>query len=72
VATSYFPSWVVEAVPELGDESAKGLTHWLSQAYGPLYGEDVIDSRMPTEAERETLEIPEGVPVTIIKGPQPR
>lgn len=30
--------------------------------------EDVIDSRMATDKEREELEIPEGVPVTIVKG----
>jgi GntR family transcriptional regulator len=68
LATNYFPSWVAEAVPELGAASERGLTKWLSEAFGPLYGEDVIDSRMPTEEERETLEIPEGVPVTVIKG----
>jgi GntR family transcriptional regulator len=67
-AANYFPSWVVEAVPELAEASTSGLPKWLSQAFGPLYGEDVIDSRMPTEAEREQLEIPEGTPVTVIKG----
>jgi GntR family transcriptional regulator len=67
-AANYFPAWVVEAVPQLANPSTSGLPKWLSQAFGPLYGEDVIDSRMPTEHEREVLEIPEGTPVTVIKG----
>jgi GntR family transcriptional regulator len=68
VAANYFPSFVVEAVPQLADESAVGLPKLLGEVYGPLHGEDLIDSRMPTEAEREQLQIPEGVPVTIIQG----
>jgi GntR family transcriptional regulator len=68
LATNYFPAMVAEAVPELGNESERGLTKWLGDAFGPLYGEDVIDSRMPTPEEQETLEIPEGTPVTVIKG----
>jgi GntR family transcriptional regulator len=67
-AANYFPDWVAEAVPELADESTSGLPKWLGQAFGPLYGEDVIDSRMPTPAEREQLEIPPDTPVTVIKG----
>ena len=68
LATNYFPDWVAEAVPEVANPSAVGLPKLLGEAFGPLYGEDVIDSRMPTEEERETLEIHEGVPVTIIQG----
>jgi GntR family transcriptional regulator len=68
LAMNYFPAWVVEAVPELANPSTSGLPKWLSQAYGPLYGEDVIDSRMPTPEEREQLEIPLDTPVTVIKG----
>jgi GntR family transcriptional regulator len=68
LATNYFPAWVAEAVPQLADKSTVGLPKHLGQAYGHLYGEDVIDSRMPIEEERELLEIPEGTPVTIIKG----
>ena len=68
LADNHFPLWVVEAVPQLEDESTVGIPKWLSDTFGPLYGEDVIDSRMPTEEERERLEIPEGVPVTIIQG----
>lgn len=45
-----------------------GLPKWLRQAFGDTYSEDVIDSRMPTEDERERLEIPPDTPVTIIKG----
>jgi DNA-binding GntR family transcriptional regulator len=58
LATNYFPLWVVERVPQLAEESASGLTKWLGQAFGDLYGEDLIDSRMPTPEERERLEIP--------------
>jgi GntR family transcriptional regulator len=68
LATNYFPSFVVEAVPQLAEESTVGLTKWLGDAFGPLYGEDLIDSRMPTEEERERLEIPESTPVTVIHG----
>jgi GntR family transcriptional regulator len=42
-AANYFPAWVVEAVPQLASPSASGLPKWLSQAYGPLYGEDLIE-----------------------------
>jgi GntR family transcriptional regulator len=68
LAANYFPSWVVEAVPQLAEPSTRGLPKWLSQAYGPLYGEDLIDARMPTPEEREQLEIPPDTPVTVIKG----
>jgi GntR family transcriptional regulator len=68
LAANYFPSWVVEAVPLLAEESTSGLPKWLGQAFGPLYGEDVIDSRMPTPEEREQLEIPPDTPVTVIRG----
>jgi GntR family transcriptional regulator len=68
LATNYFPLWVVERVPQLEEESASGLTKHLGEVYGDLYGEDLIDSRMPTPEERERLEIPENTPVTVIKG----
>jgi GntR family transcriptional regulator len=68
LAANYFPAWVAEAVPQLADESTSGLPKWLGQAFGPLYGEDVIDSRMPTPEEREQLEIPPDTPVTEING----
>ena len=29
LALNYFPSWVVEAVPQLGEESTVGLAKWL-------------------------------------------
>jgi GntR family transcriptional regulator len=67
-AVSYFPIWVVEAAPNLADPQLSGLPKWLREAFGDTYSDDVVDCRMPTEAEREQLEIPEGVPVTIIKG----
>jgi hypothetical protein len=45
-----------------------GLPKWLHQAFGPLYGEDLIDARIPTPEERERLEIPPDTPVVVIKG----
>jgi GntR family transcriptional regulator len=68
LAANYFPAWVVEAVPQLAEPSTRGLPKWLGQAFGPLYGEDLVDSRMPTPEEREQLEIPEATPVTVIRG----
>jgi hypothetical protein len=44
------------------------LAQPLSDAFGPLYGEDLIDSRMPTPEEREQLGISPDTPVTIIQG----
>jgi GntR family transcriptional regulator len=68
LAVSYFPTWVVEAAPNLADPDRSGLPEWLRQAFGPTYSEDLVDARMPTAEERERLDIPEGVPVLIIKG----
>jgi GntR family transcriptional regulator len=65
---SYFPTWVVDAAPNLADPNVSGLPKWLREAFGPTYSEDVVDSRMPTAEERERLEIPPDTPVTIIKG----
>ena len=68
VADNYFPAWVAEAVPQLANASAVGLPKLLGQAFGPLYGEDMVDARMPTPDERERLEIPPATPVVVIKG----
>jgi DNA-binding GntR family transcriptional regulator len=68
LATSYFPTWVVDAAPKLAGPNASGLPKWLREAFGPTYSEDVVDSRMPTEEECALLEIPAATPVTIIKG----
>ncbi len=67
-AVSYFPTWVVEAAPNLTDPSVSGLPVWLREAFGPTYSTDEVDARMPTAEEREQLEIPEDTPVLIIKG----
>jgi GntR family transcriptional regulator len=67
-AVSYFPPWVVEGAPALADPDVSGLPVHLRNAYGATYSEDLVDCRMPTAEEREQLEIPEGVPVLIIKG----
>lgn len=67
-AVSYFPTWVVDAAPNLADPNLSGLPVWLREAFGETYSDDLVDARMPTPEERELLEIPEGVPVLIIKG----
>lgn len=56
------------ACAHLADPNISGLPKWMQEAFGDTCSEDVIDSRMPTDKEREELEIPEGVPVTIVKG----
>jgi GntR family transcriptional regulator len=68
LAVSYFPVWVVEQAPNLADPNVSGLPKWLRQAFGPTYSDDLIDARMPTPEEIELLEIPDGVPVLVIKG----
>jgi GntR family transcriptional regulator len=68
LAVSYFPAWVVEQAPNLADPNQSGLPVWLREAFGDTYSEDLIDARMPTEEEVERLEIPDGVPVLIVKG----
>jgi GntR family transcriptional regulator len=68
LAVSYFPAWVVEQAPNLEDPNQSGLPVWLREAFGDTYSEDLIDARMPTEEEVERLEIPDGVPVLIVKG----
>jgi GntR family transcriptional regulator len=68
LATSYFPLWVVERAPKLADPGVGGMPRWLREAFGTFYSEDVITARMPTQAERERLDLPPGVPVLVIKG----
>jgi GntR family transcriptional regulator len=68
LATSYFPLWVVERAPKLADATVGGMPNWLREAFGTFYSEDVITARMPTQAERERLDLPPGVPVLVIKG----
>jgi GntR family transcriptional regulator len=68
LATNFFPLFVVEAAPQLESESTSGLTRWVGQAFGELYGEDVLDARMPTPEEQERLEIPPDTPVVVIRG----
>jgi DNA-binding GntR family transcriptional regulator len=67
-AVSFFPTWVVEAAPALGDPNVSGLPVHLRTAFGPTYSEDLVDARMPTPEERERPQVPEGVPVLVIKG----
>jgi GntR family transcriptional regulator len=69
LADSYFPDWVIEAAPALADPSQPGQIQKLTEAFGPVWFEDVISSRMPDQRERELLDLPEGVPVTVINGP---
>jgi GntR family transcriptional regulator len=68
IATSYFPTWVVEAAPNLADPAAHGLPGWLRDAFGPTWSEDLVDTRSASQAEAERLQIEPGSPVLIIKG----
>jgi GntR family transcriptional regulator len=68
LATSYFPTWVVDQAPKLADPNTSGLPNWLREAFGPTYSEDVISPRMPTPDEQDRLQLPAGVPVLVIKG----
>ena len=68
LATNYFPAWVVDTVPELASPSTSGLPKWLGEAFGPIYGEDIIDCRLPTPEEAALLEVDEGQPMLVIKG----
>lgn len=70
LGTSYFPMWVVEMVPKLKDPNASGMITWLEDAgYAPLHWLDVITCRMPSERERELLDLPPGTPVMVVNGP---
>lgn len=68
LSTSWFPVWVVERAPNLENPQKSGLPEWLRRAFGDLYSDDEIDSRLPTEQEREVLQLSEGVTVTTLKG----
>jgi GntR family transcriptional regulator len=67
LATSYFPTWVVEAAPNLENPTMPGLPRWLHEAFGPTYSEDTITARTPTAVEQERLEMSAGTPVLIVK-----
>jgi len=68
LATSYFPLPVVERAPNLGNPGIGGQLNWLEDAFGPLHHLDVITARMPTQRERELLDLAPGTPVTILNG----
>jgi DNA-binding GntR family transcriptional regulator len=68
VATSHFPSWVVDAAPALADPNRGGMPELLREAFGDTYSQDVLTVRMPTPAELERLDLPPGTPVQVIKG----
>lgn len=38
------------------------------EAFGTIHSEDVITARMPSQEERERLDLPTGTPVLVIKG----
>lgn len=70
IERSYIPLDIVDAAPNLARPDIGGMMNWIEDAgYGPLWWEDTITSRMPTQQERETLDMPPGVPVTVIVGP---
>jgi GntR family transcriptional regulator len=68
LATSYFPPWVVDQAPELGDPAAHGMPTWLRQAFGETYSEDLIDARGATADEASKLEVEPASPVVVTKG----
>jgi GntR family transcriptional regulator len=68
LATSYFPVWVVERAPNLGDPTISGLPKWIREAFGDVYYRDVLSARMPSPDEVERLELPPGTPVITVKG----
>jgi GntR family transcriptional regulator len=68
LATSYFPLAVAERVPQVRDPSVGGQLDWLEEAFGPLHHLDVITARMPSQRERELLDLPPGTPVTVVNG----
>jgi GntR family transcriptional regulator len=68
IATSYFPPYVVDAAPQLGDPHAGGMPRLLREAFGPTYSTDQVDARQATEAEAQRLEIGPGAPVLTVKG----
>jgi GntR family transcriptional regulator len=68
LATSYFPSWVVEQAPALADPGRGGMPEHLRQAFGETYSTDVLTVRMPSPAEQQRLDLPRGLPVQIIHG----
>jgi GntR family transcriptional regulator len=68
VATSHFPTWVVEAAPALADPNRGGMPEHLRNAFGETYSHDVLTVRMPTPQEQERLALEPGTPVQIIRG----
>ncbi len=70
IERSYIPLDIVNAAPNLARADIGGMMNWIEDAgYGPLWWEDTITSRMPTQQEREVLDLAPGVPVTVIVGP---
>lgn len=68
LATSYFPTWVVDAAPNLADPAVSGLPKWLREAFGPTYSTDEVDARLITDAEAEKLEAEPRSAVLIVHG----
>src|SRR6266516_424172 len=67
---SYIPLWLVDLAPKLADPHVGGMMNWIEDAgHGPLWWEDTLTSRMPTQQEREVLDLAPGVPVTVVTGP---
>lgn len=59
LATSYFPLPIAERVPRVRDPNAGGQLDWSKEAFGPLHHLDVITARMPSQRERELLDLPQ-------------
>jgi len=68
LATSYFPTWVTDAAPNLANPQISGMPRWLRDAFGDTYSEDLVDARAATEDEARLLEVEPGAPVVFTKG----
>jgi GntR family transcriptional regulator len=68
LATSHFPSWVIEQAPTLADPSRGGMPEILREAFGDTYSHDVLITRMPNPDERIRLDLEPGTPVLVIRG----
>jgi GntR family transcriptional regulator len=68
IATSYFPQWVTDKAPDLGDPGRGGMPELLRAAFGETYSSDVLTVRQPRPAAPERLKLPPGTPVQVIEG----
>lgn len=68
IETSWFPQWLVDAVPRLGrgQDIAQGTTSYVAeQGYPMLWHQDELTARQPTPRETTFFRVSVGVPVLI-------